>query len=156
MRWSIAQWSLTVWLFGLKNDASRSGFEVCIPKATDPKVDPSFTLRSYISRTERFRDCNNKAVFLTLNPPYKALAADTVASVLQSAIDLVGLKGFTPKSFRSSAATAAVTNGVSPETAMQIGRWKTSEVFFGHYVYPSVPEDYVDNIQKFGGSSSHV
>ena len=51
-------------------------------------------------------------------------------------------KGFLAKSFRPTGATIAVNSGVLPETVVQIGRWKTKEVFLNHYVYPNAPQSY--------------
>lgn len=146
--------SLTVVLFGIKNDTDRSGFTVRIPKGSNVKTDPVSTLKTYIERTESVRK-GDSAVFLSLNYPYHALKADSIASILQEAIHLVGLdkEGFTPKSFRPSSATASIQNQVDPHTAMQIGRWKSKDVFYDHYVYPCAPSRYTDNVQSFTGIS---
>lgn len=137
--------SLTVNLFGIKNDTDRSGFEVKVPKGSIPKVDPVVTLAAYITRTDSIRPVGNP-VFLSLNKPYRAVKSDTIAGDLQRAINLAGLKdkGYSAKSFRPSGATAAVRSGIDPNTVMQLGRWKTSEVFYNHYVYPKAPDNYTD------------
>lgn len=111
-------------------------------------LDPVQCLKDYIHRTDSVRPRDTKPLFLSLNPPYKALKADTVGNILEDAIQLVGLKdqGFTAKSFRPTGATLAMDAGILPETAMQVGRWKTKEVFMGHYVYPRLPKNYTEKI----------
>ena len=133
--------------FGIKNDTSRTGFEVLLPQSSIPKLDPVQTLKDYIRRTESQRP-ENGALFLTLRPPYKALEAASVARVLDEAIGLAGLggQGFSAKSFRPTGATAAIEQGVNAETVRKIGRWKDSEVFFGHYVHAKTPGDFTDNV----------
>ena len=54
----------------------------------------------------------------------------------------LGGQGYSAKSFRPTGASVAVSSDCPPNTAMQIGRWKTNEVFYAHYVYPRAPQDY--------------
>jgi hypothetical protein len=72
---------------------------------------------------------------------------------LSETISLAGLggKGCTAKCCRPTAANAAIQAGYNPETTMYIGRWKTKEVFFNHYVYPLAPRCYTDGVQVFDG-----
>jgi integrase len=102
----------------------------------------------YIERTEEIRPKDSDPVFVSLKAPYKALTSSSIAKILGQAITLAGLgdRGFSAKNFRPSAATAAVNAKVPYETAMQLGRWKTKEVFMNHYVYPSAPDDYTENM----------
>ena len=103
-------------------------------------LDPVQCLKDYIDRTCEMRPSDTKPLFISLKPPNKALKADTIGYILEEAICLVGLKdrGFT--------ATLAMNAGILPETAMQVGRWKTKEVFFNHYVYPRLPKNYSEKI----------
>lgn len=139
--------SMCVRFFGTKNDSTRSGFEVNVPKAKDPKVDPVSCIKEYIDRTCHVRPIGGP-LFIALKSPYKAINSSSIARILGNAIQLAGLdtSQFSAKNFRPSAATAAMNLNVSAETAMQIGRWKTKEVFFNHYVYPKAPADYTENI----------
>ena len=132
---------------GIKNDTSRTGFRVFLQPASDSKLDPVCTLQDYIARTKDYRPEGNP-VFLSLTPPYHAIAAGTVASVLNEAIKLAGLdgQGFSAKSFRPTGATAAIDMQCDPDTAMQLGRWKTRSVFFEHYVHSRPPENLSTNI----------
>lgn len=141
--------SLTIYFFGIKNDTSRSGFEVNIPTNTsDTVMDPVSCLRVYIDRTAAYRPSDTKPLFITLTAPYKAISSSTVSNILDEVINLAGLagKGFKAKSFRPTGATLAVSRGAIPETVMQIGRWKTKEVFMNHYVYPRAPETFTSNM----------
>ena len=140
--------SMCVRFFGTKNDSTRTGFEVNVPKAKDSKVDPVDCVKVYIERTSNNRPINDSPLFISLRTPYQAINSSTIARTLGKAIDLAGLDTscFTAKNFRPSATTAAVNSQVSAETAMQLGRWKTKEVFLNHYVYPKAPEDYTQNM----------
>ena len=89
-------------------------------------------------------------MFLSLKSPYHAIKSDSIGNVLEQAITLCGLQGlgFSPKSFRPTGATLAMTSGIAPETAMQLGRWKTKDTFMNHYVYPKLPTDFTSKILK--------
>lgn len=133
--------------FGIKNDMRRSGFEVMLPRASSPQLDPVRALEDYIQRTETYRG-GGGPVFITLRPPYKALEASSVAKILDEAIELAGLgnQGYTAKSFRPTGATSAVEQGIKPETVRKVGRWKDAEVFYSHYVHANTPESFTDDI----------
>ena len=66
--------SVLVKFFGIKNDTSRSGFEVRIPKYSDPFADPVLSLKTYINRTASLT-ATSGPVFISLNKPYKAIKA---------------------------------------------------------------------------------
>lgn len=139
--------SLTLWLHGIKNDASRDGFQVNIPPASDIKVDPVETLRTYIRRTAAVRP-KSDALFLTLRQPYNGLSSATVAKDLELSIKYAGLngQGFSAKSFRPTGATTAIQSGCKPDHVRAIGRWKCQEVFENYYVFPKAPGDFTDNL----------
>lgn len=141
--------SMIVKMFGIKNDTDRSGFTIKIPKG-ESHVDPVCTLKDYIYRTRHQRPEPEKPIFISLNRPYSALSSQAIADILNESINLVGLTGhgYSAKSFRPTAASASLDIGLMPETAMLIGRWKTKEVFFNHYVYPRAPESYTTELFK--------
>ena len=146
--------SMTVHFFAIKNDSNRSGFEVRIPGSNNDKTDVVKCVQSYINRTQEHRArLVGKPLFLSLKPPFRGIKAETVGRILSEAIASAGLsdQGYTPKCFRPTGANAAIEAGIMPETAMQIGRWKTKEVFYNHYVYPRAPGSYTDDIQTFSG-----
>lgn len=152
-----ADGSLTITLFGIKNDRSRSGFEVRIPGTTDHRVDPVACLHSYINRTDSVRQgLPDHPVFISLRPHnghYQAVTAATISQILNEAIKMANLdgQGYTARSFRPTGATAAVQCNTKPETAMQIGRWKTDSVFRERYVYPLAQDSYTTDILQFAG-----
>lgn len=145
--------SLTLVFFGIKNDKDRKGFEVKIPSASDSKLDPVDCLKVYLRRTELVRPKPSSPLFIGLVSPFQALKSVSIANILDEAIRLAGLQGqgFTARSFRPTAASAAVQLACKPETAMQLGRWNTKEVFFNRYVYPLAPQAYTDNVLQFEG-----
>ena len=131
-------------LCGIKNDSDRHGFEIKIDKASNPKVDPVACLKNYLDGTAGYTSNTHGPVFLSCTPPYLPISARVIAQCLTDT-GLEGL-GFTPRSFRPSAATAAVASGLDPNTTQQIGRWKTKEVFFECYVYSITKRDFTDKI----------
>jgi hypothetical protein len=128
-------------IFGSKNDTNRAGFKVTLPPHSVPKLDPVQTLRDYLSATAHLRSPILKPVFLSLVRPFAALTSPQVGAVLNEAIHLAGLsgKGFSAKFFRPTGATLAVEAGIDPEVVRKTGRWKTSHVFYEHYVHSRTP-----------------
>lgn len=139
---------LTLTFMGIKNDASRDGFKVTIPQTSNEKLDPVRTLKTYMERTVPLQLQPTDPVFVSLNKPFCPISATTVASVLNESIKLAGLdtKMYSAKSFRPSGATRSVNSGMDPDKARRIGRWKTSSVFFEHYVFDKTPANYTDNM----------
>ena len=102
-----------------------------------------------MERTEDIRSVSSdQAVFLPLKPPYHAICASTVASILEDTIMEAGLagQGFTAKDFGPTGATVAIESNQSPDIVMKVGRWKTASVFYGHYVHAQTPEDFTEAI----------
>jgi hypothetical protein len=132
--------SVRVTIFGSKNDTNRAGFQVMLPPHSVPQLDPVDTLRVYITRTASLRP-PARPVFLSLNAPFAALTAVQIGRVLNDAITLAGLSGlgYSAKYFRPTGATLAVAAGVDPEVVRKAGRWKTSHVFYEHYVHSRTP-----------------
>ena len=111
----------------IKNDTSRTGFEIRIPASSEQHVDPVSCLKCYIDRTQHLRVLiTDQPIFLSLKAPYHGISGQTIGSILSSAINLAGLggKGYSPRCFRPTGATAAIQCNSKPETVMQIGRWK--------------------------------
>lgn len=140
--------SLTVRFWGIKNDTNRQGFEVNLPRNEETIMDHSQCLKCYVDRTVESRPKETLPVCISLKAPYKAISSDTIGNVLEYSIKMAGLsdQGFSAKSFRPTGATNAVTLGILPETVMKIGRWKTREVFFNHYVYGQVPKSHTSSM----------
>jgi len=72
----------TFTLFDIRNDTSRSGFEVCIPRASVEKIDPIATLEAYIARTNSNRAVAGP-VLISLRAPYAANTASSIARILE-------------------------------------------------------------------------
>ena len=143
--------SAVLTFFGTKNDTHRTGFECHLPPHSDPLLDPVRALRVYINRTNRERaHAHHSPVFLTLRQPYRHLDAASIAKVMNEAIIMAGLDGrqFTAKSFRPTGATSAVDAAVEPDKVRRLGRWKTQEVFYYHYVRNKMNNDFTDNLLK--------
>ncbi len=139
--------SASVTLFGIKNDIHRSGFTVELQKHSNAVLDPVQALKTYIQRTERQRP-PERPVFLSLTSPYHAISAATVASILEDSISRAGLsgRGFSAKSFRPTGASVAIEKGLDPKVVQSVGRWKSTEVFYAHYVHCRIPQDFVDKL----------
>lgn len=137
---------MEVTLFGTKNDLDRKGFVVTLPAHSDVTVCPIASLKCYIERTSHLRRGN--AVFLSLKAPYGPLSSASVAKDLQACLDMAGLKnsGFSAKSFRPTGATVAIEKGNDPKTVQSVGRWKSSEVFYNHYVHSRTPESFTSAV----------
>ena len=133
-------------LFGIKNDTQREGFEVTVPKHNNDLLDPGITLKEYIDLTSSKR--SDKSVFIALNRPYKGISSSAIGKILEEAISLAGLKdqGFSAKSFRPTGATFAIEQGVDPKIVQKIGRWKSTEVFYDHYVHSKTPDDFTNKV----------
>lgn len=137
---------MEVTLFGTKNDMDRKGFVVSLPAHSDKSICPMATLKCYLERTAPFR--RDKAVFLSLKAPYGPLSSSAVAKDLQTCLDLAGLKdsGFSAKSFRPTGATVAIDKGTDPKVVQSVGRWKSTEVFYSHYVHSKTPDTFTTKI----------
>ena len=144
--------SLTILFHGIKNDSDRSGFEVNLPPAGDPMLDPVTTLQCYISATASQRadshDKQSSPVFIGLCRPYKALSSTSIGLILKEVTVRAGLQGFSARSFRPTGATRAIDLGFDAEKIRRLGRWKTSGVFFEHYVHSKPPQDYTDAVLR--------
>ena len=141
--------SATFMFLGVKNDLHRSGFKITLQPHSDHMLDGVSAIRCYIDRTQSIRQmCNSNAVFLSLVPPYHSLSASAIAGILNNAIQLAGLKdkGYSAKSFRPTGATIAVSQSVDPKIVQQVGRWKTTDIFYEHYVHSKPPNNFSDCI----------
>lgn len=90
--------SVTLTLFGIKNDYDRKGFEIRIQPADDPNICPISCLYTYLARTKHITP-HSGPVFVSTTTPYKAISATTVSDILRKSIREAGLhnKGFTPR-----------------------------------------------------------
>jgi integrase len=145
--------SLSVYFHGIKNDYQRDGFTVTLPPTEDVhyKIDPIVCLRCYIDKTDSIRQLlPDRPVFVTLRAPYRAIDSSTVSGILYDSISAAGLKGkgYTAKNFRPTGATCAINNGINPDIARHIGRWRSSDTFEKHYVHTKVPASYITKLSS--------
>jgi hypothetical protein len=140
--------SMKITLFGIKNDTSRTGFEVIVPPHSNLHLCPVECLRVYIHRTQSFRDRKLKPVFLSLVRPFGAVQADAIAKMLRSVIFDAGLdvNELSAKFFRPTGATVLIEAGHDPEMVRKLGRWKCSSVFYDHYVHRQTPSEIVHSV----------
>ena len=78
--------SVSIHFWGIKNDSTRSGFEVNIPPNSNRILDPGQCLNDYMDRTCELRPSETKPLFIFLKPQYKTLKADTIGHVFEEAI----------------------------------------------------------------------
>lgn len=143
--------SMTIMIHGNKNDYDRDGFQVTVPAASDPQIDPVATLKCYIARTAHLRPPDTNPVFLSLRKQqgvYAALSASGIQNVLNEAIIAAGLggRGYCSKSFRVTGATTGVVMGQDPNVVRNMGRWKSCSIFEEHYVHTIPPNNFTDSI----------
>ena len=139
--------SMRMFLFGIKNDYSREGFEVPVVPASVHKLCPVETMQDWLKRTESINPSSTRPVFFPLNCPFDVLSASSVSSILSKSIKLAGLsgKGYTPKLFRPMGATVAIQSKMDPDMVRKIGHWKDRQCFEDHYVH-SVPHKNMSNV----------
>lgn len=106
-----------VFFYGIKNDTSRSGFDAHLPDDAYPHLDPVLALQTYITRTDAQCPYPAAPVFVTLQSLFRALQAGTIASIMEDAIRIAGLRdqGYSAKDFRPTGATVAIDSGTNPE-----------------------------------------
>ena len=139
--------SMSITIHGNKNDTKRHGFVVDVQPAAEENVCPVRALKVYIQRTSALVDSDGP-VFISLRKPYGALSSSAIRTILNESINQVGLDAekFTAKCFRPTGATRAVEKGFDPNTVQKIGRWKTTSVFFEHYVHSRTPSDFSNKL----------
>ena len=107
---------MVIKFFGTKTDASRTGYEILIKRASETIIDPVQCMEDYLARTKSLvTDQDEGPVFISLKSPFTALSASGVADTLNKCIVEAGLKqtgGFSARCFRPTHATAYVSSGV--------------------------------------------
>jgi integrase len=122
--------------FGGKTDKNRDGIPTMITRASDPHLCPVTALECYISRTAARRaTLPDSPVFIYLegNTANK-LSDQRVATVLKNTLRAAGIDEATARSFRKTGASSAINKGVDPDLVMKLGRWRSVDVFYRHYV----------------------
>lgn len=142
--------SMTVQFFGIKNDSSKTGFEIRIAGSEDKTIDPVVCLKHYFLRTESCLFGHvKKPVFISLKSPYRGLTAATVTNILSTTLTHAGIRDkYSARSFRPSAITAAVIGGADAQSVRVQARIKTQSVFFDNYKYPITHDSMTDQVFK--------
>ena len=122
--------------FGGKTDKDMTGIPTTITAATIPRLCPVKALASYINRTQDARThIATKPVFIYLNSKTPAsLGSQRIAKIMTQTLRDAGIDDTTARSFRKSGASAAINKGTDPDLVMKLGRWKSVDVFYRHYV----------------------
>ena len=127
---------LTITFFGIKNDAMREGFEVQISPAEDIMIDPVSCLKQYIKQTNSYVSGTTGPLFIGIIPPYQQLSPTMISQILNQSIIDAGLNRelFSAKCFRPTGASVLFNEGFSSDEIRRLGRWKSTDVMFDHYV----------------------
>ena len=110
--------SAAIYLHSIKNYANCNGFQVFLCPSGNSKVCPVDTLRCYSDRTAVLNPKEPCPVFVVLVKPFAALSSNSVAVILNKAIDKAALGGlgYSAKKFRPTGATAAIENNLQADT----------------------------------------
>jgi integrase len=123
---------ITHW--GGKTDQIKEGIPMTITKASDTRLCPVRTLVIYIQKTqERRAHIPNQPLFIGITSA-KGIGSERIARILSDSLKRAGIDDITARSFRTTGATQAIKAGKNPDLIMKLGRWKSPEVFFKHYV----------------------
>jgi len=133
---TFTEFSVSITNFGGKTDKDMAGLPTTITRATDPFLCPASTLRDYIDRTAETRArIPKKPVFLYLDSKKaEPLGSQRISKIMTLTLQAAGIDDTTAKSFRKTGASVAINKGADPDLVMKLGRWKTVEVFYKHYV----------------------
>jgi len=134
--------SLSLSNFGGKTDKSKDGIPTTITSSSLPTLCPVRALRAYINKTTEARNkIDGKPIFIYLDKSIRshdtgvaALTNQRVAKVMTETLLAAGIEETTARSFRKTGASTAINKGVDADLVMKLGRWKSPDVFFKHYV----------------------
>jgi integrase len=100
----------------------------------DPILCPVKTLQAYIDMTKPWRQQNHKtSLFLTTVKPHGPVAKTTIANWVKKTLTLAGIQGFSAHSTRAASTSKAKAKGLSLQTILQKGNWKSHTVWEKHY-----------------------
>jgi len=121
--------------FGGKTDKDMAGIPTTITRSSSDRLCPVRTLQDYITKTKATRDrIPDHPVFLYLNKLAEPLGSQRIAKVMSLTLKEAGIDNTTAKSFRKTGASTAINKGADPDLVMKLGRWKSVDVFYKHYV----------------------
>jgi site-specific recombinase XerD len=140
--------AVTFCLLGFKNDYDANGAEVTIPSSTDPILCPVQALKCYLERTQPLRSGLDSKLFIATKKPFGGLTAQRCSKLLQQVAQQAGLDPqlFTGRTFRRGGATTAINHNINPDVVMKMGRWKSPQVMYEHYVRAKPNQSYTDQV----------
>ena len=112
----------------------RAEFEALV-SLPDCTVSPSFLLSRYVNLTKEYGKPGG-AMFLSLNPPYRPLTANSIGRITKEILSAVGVpvSVFGAHSTRGAAVKMLKEFGLSSEVVCELGAWKNGEAFSKHYL----------------------
>ena len=121
--------------FGGKTDKDMAGIPTTITRASDILLCPVAALQNYIDKTKTTRESmEQKPVFVYLNNRPERLGSQRIANIMKTTLMKAGIDDTTARSFRKTGASTAINKGADPDLVMKLGRWKSIDVFYKHYV----------------------
>jgi hypothetical protein len=128
---------MDICLLGFKTDGQAKGEVFRIWKSSVKKLCPVQAIYYYI---KKYWDSEDERIY--------PVGAQRISTLLKEVINAAGLDSsvITARSFRSGGATSGIQNGVQPDQLMKIGRWKTTDVFYHHYVAARPSQDTTDRM----------
>ena len=96
---------------------------------------PSFLLKKYAMLTHS-QGKPGGALFLSLQPPFKALSANSIGRITKDVLRRHGVstETFGPHSTRGAGVFMYKSLGLPSEQVCELGRWKNVEAFSKHYL----------------------
>ena len=104
----------------------------------DPDLCPVKAIDAYINMTKPWREEQSQTkLFLSTLAPHKEVAKTTISNWIKETLNLAGIQGFTGHSVRASASSKAAGKGLSLDTILGRGNWKSRSVWEKHYHKPT-------------------
>ena len=99
-----------------------------------PALCPWSVLQHYVRLTARLVPPGSQ-VFISLQPPFKALSANSLGSVTKKVLQKYGISPeWGPHSTRGAGVQFYKALGLSSEEVCQLGAWKNVQSFTSHYL----------------------
>lgn len=110
--------------------------EISLSAFSESCICPVHCVAVYLKRTAELREgCSN--LFITCKRPHRDISADGLGRWIKEALKGAGIRD-TPHSLRGVAASKAFYEGVSMDTILKKGNWRSESVFMSHYLRPSL------------------
>ena len=140
-------------LLGFKNDYRRDGAELKVEASSEPQV-------CFLRSCKRLLELNRKRAplvrHLFLDPvERRPLTAAEISALLKTACKAAGLDTavFTARTFRPGGATRGIEGGLPLDLVMHIGRWRSVDTVYGHYLHSRRSVNVTDVLLGTSGSA---